>query len=138
MVFFERQHTERDEFNNRKLVPREENRLSRGVVADCQNHVGVGRAHFFCSGAVRDVRGLRLQRIDLQFANCLLFFRDDLLIVGVGLAYKFVDSFPARRWSICRHDFAIRLLGHADFLEFENDTGAISIRLETQSRVLSG
>ena len=138
MVFLERQHTERDEFDNRKLVPGEKNRLPRGAVADSQNHVGVSRAYFFRGGFVRDVRGLRLQRVNLQSANRLLLFRDDLLVVGLGLADEFADGFLARRRTIRRHDSAIRLLGHADFLELANDTGAISIRPQAQSGLLSG
>ena len=137
MVFLEREYTKCDVFCHRKRVPREKNRLPRGVVADCKNHVGIRRAHFFYRGTVRNVRNLRLSADNLQPANNLLPLRDDLLGVGIELADKFADSFSARYWTIRLDDFAIRILGHADFLEFANDTAAISFYLEAESGVLS-
>lgn len=137
VVLFERQHTERDEFGYRKLVPREENRFPRGAVADRQNHVSVGRAYIFRGGVVRHVRGLRLRRVALQLANRVLLFRDDLLFVGAELADEFAYCFPARRGTIRRHDSAIRVLVHANLLEPANDTGAISILAQAEPGVLS-
>ena len=136
VVFLERKHFERDEFRHRKRVPREKNRLPRGAVANRENNFGVGRAHVFCRGADVDVRGIRLRGVDLQSAGRVLFVRDDMPVAGFELADEFADGLPARRGTIRRHDFAVRILGHADILELEHGAGAIPIRLEVESRVL--
>ena len=137
MVFFERQHLKRDEFGYRKFISCQEDCLPRGAVADCKNCFRTGRAHFFCCHTVCNVRGLRLLNFDLQFANSLLLFCNDLFIVGYLMADQFADSFFARRGAIRWNDFAIRLLGHANLLEFKNGAGAIPILFETQSGLLS-
>ena len=138
VVFFKREHSKRGELRHRKFFPREKNCLPRGAPADCKNYLGTGRAYFFCRGAVRHVRGLRLPADDLQPADNLLFLRDDLSVAGVELADKFVDSFLARHSTARRHAFAIRILGHANLLELEDDSRTISLLAEVESRVLSG
>ena len=136
VVFLKRQHSKRDEFDYRKFLPRQENSFPRGAVADCQNYFRARRAHLFCRRVVHNVRGLRLSAVNLQPADNLLFLRDDLSVIGLELADEFTDGFSARRSAVGRHAFTIRFLGHADFLEFKNDSRAVSFYLKAQSRVL--
>ena len=138
LVFFEREHFERDEFSYRKFLPRQKNRLPRGAAADCENYFRAGRAHFFCRRAVRHVRDLRLPAHDLQPATDLLSGGDDLFHAGDFVANEFADDFSSRYWAIRGDDFAIRILGHAHFLELENDSRAVSNFFKAKSRVLSG
>ena len=137
LVFLKRKCNERDKFRYRKFVSGKKNSFSRGTFADCKNFVGTCRAHFFYNRAVFNVRGLRLLNFDLQSANNLLSLRNDLFIARNFLAYEFFDGFFARCRTIYCDDFAIWLLGHAHFLEFEHDTRAVSIFFAIKSRVLS-
>ena len=49
---------------------------------------------------------------------------------------EFADSFYARRGAVSCNDSAIWFLGHADFLEFKNDSRTVSIYFKIKSRVL--
>ena len=93
---------------------------------------------FFCRSFIHDVRDLRLLNFNLQRANNLLFFRDDLPVARNKLADKFADGFFARRGTIRGDVVAVRILGNADFLEFKNDSRRISNFFKVKSRVLFG
>ena len=95
LVFFEREYFERDKFRYRKFIPRQENCFPRGAVADCKNYFRAGRSSVFRRSFVRHVRDLRISADDLQLANNLLFFRDDLSFIGLELADEFADGFFA-------------------------------------------
>ena len=136
LVFFEREYFERDKFRYRKFIPRQENCFPRRAVADCENYFRAGRAYFFCRRIVRDVRDLRLPAHDLQSADNLLFLRDDLSCVGLELADEFVDGFSARCWTVGRNAFTIWFLGHADFLEYKNDSRTVAISFKVESGLL--
>ena len=136
LVFPQRKYFKRDEFGYRKFLPRQENRLPRRTPAHCKNYVRASRAQLFYRRVVRNVRGLWLSTFDLQPANNLLSVRDDLLIIGAGLADEFANGFYARHWAIRRYDVAIRLLGYADFLELEINPRTISRRDKIKSCLL--
>ena len=138
MVFYQRKYFERDKFCYREQFSCQKNCLSRGTSAHCKNYVGTRRAYFFCGDFIRNVRDLRLFNFDLQRANNLLFFRDDLPVTRNKLADKFADGFFARRGTIRGDVVAVRILGNADFLEFKNDSRRISNFFKVKSRILFG
>ena len=136
MVFFEREHTKRGKFGNRELISRKKDSFPRGTVADCKNYFRAGRSSVFRRSFVRHVRDLRISADDLQLANNLLFFRDDLSFIGLELADEFADGFFARFAAVCGDDVAICLLGHADLLEFKNVARTVPIFNEIEPRIL--
>ena len=138
VVFYQRKYFERDKFCHRKQFSREKNCFSRGTFADCKNYVRARRAYFFCRNFIFNVRDLRLFNLDLQPANNLLFFRDDLPFARDKLADEFADGFFARRGTIRGDAPAVWILGNADFLEFEHDSRKISVRAQIKSRILFG
>ena len=138
VVFPQRKYHERDAFDYREFISRQENSLPRRAFADCKNYVRACRSQLFYRRIVRNVRGLRLFAFDSQSANNLLLVRNDLPVIGLELADEFVDGISARHRAIRRHDVAVWILGHADFLELANDTGAIPIYIATESCILFG
>ncbi len=138
VVFHKREHFERDKFGSREQLPGEKNRIPRRTFANRQDNVGAGRARFFCSGIIFNVRAVRLSGVALQFADFVLFFCNDMFDAGDFVADECADGIPARRWAIYGDVVAVWILGDADFLESENDTGAIPVLAEAESGVLFG
>lgn len=138
MVFHQRKYFERDKFCYREQFFGQKNCLPRGTFADCENYVRARRTYFFRGDFICNVRDLRLFNFDLQRANNLLFFRDDLPFARDKLADEFADSFFAGRGTVRDDAPSVRILGNADFLGFALDSGKISIHTEIKSRVLFG
>lgn len=127
VVFFQRRHAGGDKFHIRQQLSGKEGCVPGEPAAHDTDIVGIIDKHVFCGRAVPDVCFVWLYAEHIQSAGILLSFWQHLPCLRAFAGDKLSGSIHEGCGAACRHDDTVWLLGYADFLELEADTGEFSV-----------